>query len=169
MTLDRELAIVATLARAGDRAGIPTLRAACTHADPRVRVLAQLGLARAGDDLAEPVEARLADEPELVCYYVLAARAGQLAIGAPPLDHLAAQASYAGTPAALRGGCTWAIAKHDEPRARGILELLDPAARSHLGAIARARGGPFTELPTETVDRLAPLLTIAGAPRSTRP
>ncbi|MEO8549939.1 MAG: hypothetical protein ABI678_08190 [Kofleriaceae bacterium] len=139
MTLDRELGLVATLARAGDRAGIPTLRAASVHADPRIRVLAQLGLARAGDDLAAPVDARLADEPELICYYVLAARAGGLAIGESALDHLAAQAGYAGTPAALRAGCTWAVASHDEPRARRILELLEPAARSHLGAIARAR------------------------------
>lgn len=166
--IDRELAIVATLARAGDRAGIATLRTSCNHADPRVRLLAQLGLARAGDDLPDPVDSRLADEPELACYYVLVARAGSLAIGETALDHLAAQASYEGTPAALRAGCVWALDRHRDERAGRILERLDPATRSHLGAIGRARGGSFAELPTDTVDRLAPLLTIAGAPRSTR-
>ena len=167
-----ELGVAIVLARAGDPMSIPTLRLLVGHDDVRIRLLAQLGLARAGDDDADSVDAGLAQEPELANYFVLAARAGTLAIGSTALDYLAAQAAYERTPAALRASCTWAIGQHDLDRARSLLAQLDPDGTAHLIAIVRARGGALSAthgaLASPHADRVASLLTIAGAPLRTR-
>lgn len=138
-----ELGFVLALARAGDPLSIPALRPLVAHGDPRIRLLAQLGLARARDRDAEPVEVRLADEPELANYFVLAARAGRLAIGTRALDYLGAQAAYDRTPPALRASCAWAIGEHDIDRARAFLEGFDEPALAHFAAVVGARGGAF--------------------------
>ena len=172
MITSGELGVAIVLARAGDPMSIPALRPLAGHDDVRIRLLAQLGLARAGDDDADPVDAGLAGEPELANYFVLAARAGMLAIGATALDYLSAQAVYDHTPAALRASCTWAIGEHDPDRARTLLDQLGPDATAHLIAIVRARGGALSAthgaLVSPHADRVAPLLTIAGAPFRTR-
>ena len=147
------------LALARDAIAVPALRDAAGHADARIRLLAQLGLARAGDREARVVEAGLAAEPELAGYYVLAARAGVVAVGASALDYLAAQAAYEATPAALRASCVWALGEHEPGRARALVAELDSDANDHLIAIVRARGGAFVAshgaLATPHVDRVA--------------
>ena len=156
-----ELAIVLALARAADPMAIPALRPLVAHSDPRIRLLAQLGLARAGDRDAEPVDVRLADEPELANYFILAARAGRLAIGSRALDYLGAQAIYDRTPAALRASCAWAIGEHDADRARAVFANFDAATHSQFSAIVAARGGTFTAthaVASAYSDRVASLL-----------
>lgn len=159
MTLEHDLGVVLALAR--DGLAVPALRDATAHPDPRVRLLAQLGLARAGDREPTVVEARLADEPELACYYVLAARAGLVALGPSALSYLAAQAAYDATPAALRASCAWALGEHEPDRLHSLLAVFDQAAMDHFIAIVRARGGAFTAshgaLATPVADRVAPL------------
>jgi len=166
VTVEHDLGVVFALARSGDAIGVPTLRAATRHADARARLLAQLGLARAGDRDATIVEARLADEPELACYYVLAARAGQLALAPTALDYLAAQAAYEATPPALRASCTWALGEHELARAHTLLAGFDSDATEHFIAIVRARGGAFAAshgtLATRHADRVAPLFGHDG-------
>jgi hypothetical protein len=127
MTRSVEVALAASLARAGDPSAVPALRELVGHDAVEVRLLAQIGLARAGDDDPATVETRLGVEGDLGVYTVLAARAGRLAIGAQALTYLAAQAAYDGTPAVLRAACAWAIAQHDADR----------AARLPPGSIAR--------------------------------
>jgi len=160
VTIEQELGVVLSLAR--DAIAVPALRDAASHADARVRLLAQLGLARAGDREPSTVEAGLAGESELACYYVLAARAGLVALGPAALDYLAAQAAYEPTPAALRASCAWAIGEHEPDRARALFAGLDSDATYHLIAIARARGGPFAAshggLATPHADRVALLV-----------
>jgi hypothetical protein len=160
--IDRDLGVVLALARAGEAIAIPALRAATIHADARIRLLAQLGLARAGDRDPEVVESRLADEPELACYYVLAARAGRVALSPTALDYLAAQAAYEATPVALRASCTWALGEHELGRARRLLDGFDIDATAHFIAVVRARGGAFAAshgaLVTPHADRVALLV-----------
>jgi hypothetical protein len=156
-----QLGFVLALARAGDPLSIPALRPLVAHGDPRIRLLAQLGLARAGDRDTEPVDVRLADEPELANYFILAARAGRLAIGTRALDYLGAQAFYDRTPPALRASCAWALGEHDADRARAVLDRFDATALAHFAAIVGARGGAFTAThatATPYDDRVAPLL-----------
>ncbi|MEP6861961.1 MAG: hypothetical protein ABJE66_15160 [Deltaproteobacteria bacterium] len=160
MTIEHELGVVLALAR--DAIAVPALRDAAGHADARIRLLAQLGLARAGDREAGVVEDGLADESELACYYVLAARAGLVALGPTALDYLAAQAAYEPTPAALRASCVWALGEHEPRRARTLVAALDGDATDHFIAIVRARGGGFAAshgaLATPHVDRVALLV-----------
>jgi hypothetical protein len=160
VTIEQELGVVLALAR--DAIAVPALRDAAGHADARIRLLAQLGLARAGDREARVVEAGLAGEAELACYYVLAARAGVVALGPTALDYLAAQAAYEATPAALRASCVWALGEHEPARARALAAGLDGDATDHLIAIVRTRGGAFAAshgaLATPHVDRVALLV-----------
>ena len=135
MSAERALAIA--LARAGDPTAVPVLRELVGHAHGEIRMLAQIGLARARDDDPETVEARLVAEGSPGIYAVLAARAGRLAIGPASLAYLAAQAAYARTPPLLRAHCAHAVACHDPDRGAVLVEALDPEARALADALAR--------------------------------
>jgi hypothetical protein len=140
MSGSAELALVTALARAGDPSAIPALRELVAHADAELRMLVQIGLARARDDDPATVEPRLLAESSPGIYCVLAARAGRLAIGPGALGYLAAQAVYARTPAVLAANCAWAVAQHDAARGPELVGALAPDARRFAEALLRGRG-----------------------------
>ena len=159
------LALTAALARAGDPLSKGALRALAGDPAIEVRLLVQIALARLSDRDVELVDQRLAREPDLGIFAVLAARAGTLPIDARALANLAAQAAYAATPGELRAACTWAIAAHDPAlaaRLAGAL-LVDDEAAFWLASIVGRRGGSLTSLvaglPADpALDRVASLV-----------
>jgi hypothetical protein len=148
-----EAAFVATLARAADPAAIPALRELVAHASAEIRLLAQIGLARAGDADPATVESRLVAEPDVGVYTLVAARAGRVALAPGALDYLAAQAIAARTPVRLRAECAWALGEHDPARAAELAATLGDESLRLVAAIARRRAGDRT-----TNDRVSDLL-----------
>jgi len=145
---DAAIALAAALARAGDPLSVGALRALADDPAIEIRMLVQIALARLHDRDVELVARRLAREPDLGIFAVLAARAGTLSIDARALANLAAQAAYAATPGELRAACTWAVAAHDPAlgaRLAGAL-LVDDEAAFWLASIVGRRGGPLTRL-----------------------
>jgi hypothetical protein len=136
-----ELATIAALVRARRPEALPVLRSAIADPDPALRALAQIGLARIGDDDPDPVAMRLAIEGDLGVFAILVARAGRVAIA--DLEPLAAQAAYPRTPPELRASCAWAVAEHDLARGRVLADALaaDDNCRDWLGSIVAQRGG----------------------------
>lgn len=160
-----ELGMAYVLARDADPASAPLLRELANHADRRIRLVSQIGLARIDDDDPDPVDHALATEPELAVYLVVVARAARVAISERSCAYLAAQAVYT-QPAELRANCVHALAQHDRPRAEGLIDQLDARARELLHAITNARGGALASLlvgTTTELDRIGLLV------RSTRP
>lgn len=160
-----ELGMAYVLARDADPASAPLLRELAGHADRRIRLVSQIGLARIDDDDPAPVDHALATEPELAVYLIVAARAARVAISERSCDYLAAQAVYT-QPAELRANCLHALAQHDTARADGLIDQLDARARDVLQAITNARGGALVYrlvAATTELDRIGPLV------RGTRP
>ncbi|MFT3700334.1 MAG: hypothetical protein QM831_44730 [Kofleriaceae bacterium] len=159
-----ELDLVYALAQAADPSTAPALRMSAAHADARIRLLAQLGLARIGDLDPVAIDDALADEPEVANYLIVAVRAAMVAIADASHDYLAAQVAY-GHPAVLRANCLYALAAHDRARAEALIDELDGDALDHLIAIVHLRGGVFAERFHETrtphVDRVGMLASIA--------
>ena len=145
---DAALALAAAAAHAGEPLSGGALRALAGDPSVEVRLLVQIALARLGDHEVAVVDDRLAREPDLGVFAVLAARAGTLPINARARANLVAQAAYPRTPGELRAACTWAVAAHDPiqgARLAGIL-LADDEAAFWLASIVERRGGPLRGL-----------------------
>jgi len=164
---DRRLAVIAALAAVGDQLGVAELAAVIADPVPEIRMLAQIGLAVAGDRDVEALERRLVIEPDLGVYAVLAARAARLPVSAAALTSLGAQAAYLGTPGELRAGCCWSVAAHDQDRGGWLAGALlsDLEGAFWLASITARRGGPLASLvgslrARPDLDRVAELIAL---------
>jgi len=163
---DRRLAVIAALVDGGPL-GREELAAATADPVPEIRLLAQIGLARAGDRDVEALEHLLVIEPDLGVYAVLAARAARLPVSTAALTALGAQAAYLGTPGELRAGCCWSVAAHDLERGGWLAGALfsDPEGAFWLASITVRRGGPLVPLVAglrarPDLDRVAELIAL---------
>jgi len=164
---DRRLAVIAALAADADRLGVEELAAAIADPIPEIRLLAQIGLALAGDRDVEALEQRLVIEPDLGVYAVLAARAARLPVSTEALTSLGAQAAYLGTPGELRAGCCWSVTAHDHDRGGWLAGALlaDLEGAFWLASITARRGGPLASLvgglrARPDLDRVAELIAL---------
>jgi len=134
--------------------GVPTCCALLRHLsekpDARVRLAVAPLLYRCNERDGELWSSWIRRENDPAVFALLLAIAGggcvMLTDGA--LDHLAAQAGNADTPAQVRAGAAWAVAQHDVARGTALAKALlaDPGAAFALSSVVWRRGGPLVAL-----------------------